>query len=299
MAGKGGSLTLAGPDLGGGGEGSKKPKTPPAIAESFPTDETPTPTRILKMADMDLFGELKDSSGQYSGKENPFDAHFRKAAEAVKQGADSLSAAVTATEHVETEESLNTPQIYCTEPSSQAPTQPSSCSTVSTTATSLSPAQPVILKVQPNNIKTFKPIAPSPLTLPPSSSSSSSSALLLLKFPSGETVKLSNLPLAPPQPQPPPMPQIQPSIHMETKTRLKQTLNVAKAQRHSSSSTTPNKTRKGVQSEEEKRRREEEIEKESERKELFLILIYFNFFFRKEQKERNRMSAQVLALTHN
>jgi len=278
---------------------SKKPKTPPAIAESFPTDETPTPTRILKMADMDLFGELKDSSGQYSGKENPFDAHFRKAAEAVKQGADSLSAAVTATEHVETEESLNTPQIYCTEPSSQAPTQPSSCSTVSTTATSLSPAQPVILKVQPNNIKTFKPIAPSPLTLPPSSSSSSSSALLLLKFPSGETVKLSNLPLAPPQPQPPPMPQIQPSIHMETKTRLKQTLNVAKAQRHSSSSTTPNKTRKGVQSEEEKRRREEEIEKESERKELFLILIYFNFFFRKEQKERNRMSAQVLALTHN
>ena len=38
---------------------NKKPKTPPAIAESFPTDETPTPTRILKMADMDLFGELK------------------------------------------------------------------------------------------------------------------------------------------------------------------------------------------------------------------------------------------------
>ena len=29
---------------------------------------------------------LQDSSGQYSGKENPFDAHFRKAAEAVKQG---------------------------------------------------------------------------------------------------------------------------------------------------------------------------------------------------------------------
>ena len=28
----------------------------------------------------------QDSSGQYSGKENPFDAHFRKAAEAVKQG---------------------------------------------------------------------------------------------------------------------------------------------------------------------------------------------------------------------
>ena len=37
----------------------KKPKTPPAITEGFPADETPTPTRILKMADMDLFGELK------------------------------------------------------------------------------------------------------------------------------------------------------------------------------------------------------------------------------------------------
>ena len=85
---------------------NKKSKTPPTISDSFPTDETPTPTRILKMADMDLFGELKvlwaisnppdpefielmllkDSSGQYSGKENPFDAHFRKAAEAAKQG---------------------------------------------------------------------------------------------------------------------------------------------------------------------------------------------------------------------
>ena len=38
---------------------NKKSKTPPTIADSFPTDETPTPTRILKMADMDLFGELK------------------------------------------------------------------------------------------------------------------------------------------------------------------------------------------------------------------------------------------------
>ena len=38
---------------------NKKSKTPPTISDSFPTDETPTPTRILKMADMDLFGELK------------------------------------------------------------------------------------------------------------------------------------------------------------------------------------------------------------------------------------------------
>ena len=54
---------------------SKKEKTP--AIETFPADETPTPTKILRMADMDLFQDLK---------ENPFDAHFRKAAEAVKQG---------------------------------------------------------------------------------------------------------------------------------------------------------------------------------------------------------------------
>ena len=64
--------------------------------------------------------------------------------------------------------------------------------------------------------------------------------------------------------------------------RLKQTLNVAKAQRLSNSSPrlsateNKNKETKGV-SEGEKRRREEEIEEENERQ---------------EQKERNRMSAQ-------
>ena len=40
----------------------KKPKTPPALTEG----ETPTPTRILKMADMDLFGELKVSESLMS-----------------------------------------------------------------------------------------------------------------------------------------------------------------------------------------------------------------------------------------
>jgi len=55
-----------------------KEKTP--AIETFPTDETPTPTKILRMADMDpFFSDLK---------ENPFDLHFRKATEAVKQGAD-------------------------------------------------------------------------------------------------------------------------------------------------------------------------------------------------------------------
>ena len=71
------------------------------------------------------------------------------------------------------------------------------------------------LQVHPNsnNVKTFKPIAPSPLTLSPSSSPSSS-ALLLLKFPSGETVKLSNLPIAPP------LQQMQSPVHVGTKTRF-------------------------------------------------------------------------------
>lgn len=47
--------------------------------EPFPVDDTPTPTKILRMAN-DLFPDFQDP------KENPFDAHFRKAAEAVKSG---------------------------------------------------------------------------------------------------------------------------------------------------------------------------------------------------------------------
>lgn len=46
---------------------------------SFPVDDTPTPTKILRMAN-DLFPDFQDP------KENPFDIHFRKAAEAVKSG---------------------------------------------------------------------------------------------------------------------------------------------------------------------------------------------------------------------
>ena len=58
--------------------------------------------QILRMADLDLFQDLK---------ENPFDPFFRKATEAVKAGQDaSLSAS-----EVPGEESLNTPQIYCSE----------------------------------------------------------------------------------------------------------------------------------------------------------------------------------------
>ena len=47
--------------------------------DSFPVDDTPTPTRILRLAN-DLFPDFHDP------KENPFDAHFRKATEAVKSG---------------------------------------------------------------------------------------------------------------------------------------------------------------------------------------------------------------------
>ena len=82
-------------------------------------------------------------------------------------GAAGLSAAVTAREeHVDCEEeSLNTPQIYCTEASQTSHTQASqtshtqhsSCSTASTitTATSISTAQPVILKVHRVSIKLY------------------------------------------------------------------------------------------------------------------------------------------------
>jgi hypothetical protein len=55
--------------------GSGKP-----LAVDFPIDDTPTPTKILRMAD-----ELFPSFGA-DLKENPFDAHFRKATEAVKSG---------------------------------------------------------------------------------------------------------------------------------------------------------------------------------------------------------------------
>jgi len=255
MAGPGSGLTLPGPHL-EEEEGGKKVKMPPSVMpETFPADETPTPTRILKMADMDLFGELKDS-GQYSGKENPFDAHFRKAAEAVKQGADNLTASVSATELQE--ESLNTPQIYCGETP-----QPS---------TSLPFSRPIILKVHPTPahlptatvapaLKAYKPIAPSPLSLPPTSPNSS--ALLLLKFPSGETVKLSNLPISLPGPQPSATPTLTPT----TKTKLKQSLALSNVQVHQGTITT-----------EERERGREEVEGDEGE--------------RREQKERNRMSAQ-------
>jgi len=162
----------------------------------FPTDETPTPTKILKMADMELFHDLK---------ENPFDVHFRKATEAVKRGADSLSATMTATEigiqgtvcHSQSiEDTLNTPNIFF---SGETTPQPLN-------SKKAIKSRPVILKVHssignPNIpvasvqpfLSNYKPIAPSPTLLTPSSSSADN-ALLLLKLPSGETIKLSNLP---------------------------------------------------------------------------------------------------------
>ena len=165
-----------------------KEKTP--AIETFPSDETPTPTKILRMADLDLFQDYQDI------KENPFDVHFRKAAEAVKRGADSLSASVNASEISESD-SLNTPQIFV----SDTPSTETIVNTIPSIKT-----RPVILRsnstnrvsnkptasVQPST-KTFKPIAPHPplFTAP---SNSNDNAMLLLKFPGGETVKLSNLP---------------------------------------------------------------------------------------------------------
>lgn len=188
----------------------KKEKTPAPAIDSFPTDETPTPTKILRMADMDLFQDLK---------ENPFDVHFRKATEAVKAGQDSLSASLSATEiPTESEESLNTPQIYCSLPSTVTPV-----------------SRPVILRshdynkvssnipiasVQP--VKPFKPIAPNPSSL--AFSPNSDNALLLLKFPGGETVKLSNLPFV--KCDSSKQQAGAGTVNTETKLKLKKTLNI-------------------------------------------------------------------------
>lgn len=153
--------------------------------------------QILRMADLDLFQDLK---------ENPFDVHFRKATEAVKAGQDGLSASLAASEIPgEEQESLNTPQIFCE----------SGTGGSSPTLTS----RPVILRSHSHNrvvqqtsnipvasvqpVKAFKAIAPSPSSLP--FSQTSDNALLLLKLPTGETVKLSNLPFVKCDPaQPPP-----------------------------------------------------------------------------------------------
>ena len=131
--------------------------------------------QILRMADLDLFQDLK---------ENPFDLHFRKATEAVKAGQE----ASLSTTEIPGEESLNTPQIFCSDGAGPGGSSPALTS------------RPVILRSHSHNravqqtsnipiasvqpVKAFKAIAPSP----------SDNALLLLRLPGGETVKLSNLP---------------------------------------------------------------------------------------------------------
>lgn len=182
-------------------------KDKPATIESFPVDETPTPTKILKMADeVGLFHDLRD---------NPFDAHFRKATEAVKLGADSLSASIAATEIPE-EDSLNTPHIYPAPGDTPVPStggapaprpvllRANSRSRPLVPLTTRMPFVPVA-SVQPVKILGFKPIAPNGPVLSmlaghsgpvpnKATQDGTENASLLLKFPSGETIKLSNLP---------------------------------------------------------------------------------------------------------
>ena len=179
-----------------------KEKTP--AIETFPTDETPTPTKILRMADMDpFFSDLK---------ENPFDLHFRKATEAVKRGADIAMASLQTSES----ESLNTPQIYVSEASSPNVVASRPVILRSNSHNRIAASTLPVASVQPV-AKQFKAIAPNP-----GAGAGSDNALLLLKFPGGETLKLTNLPFvkcdSTQSPSSAPM-------NQETKLKLKRVLN--------------------------------------------------------------------------
>ena len=135
--------------------------------------------------------------------------------------------------------------------------------------------RPVILRANPHTripiasvqpVKTYKPIAPNPATLP--STPSPDNAMLLLKFPGGETIKLSNLPFVKADQPSPPSP-----VNQETRLKLKRVLSSQKStpnieksssQVFAQSSTTATKVPEKAASEVEKN----------------------------ELKERNRMSAQ-------
>lgn len=146
----------------------------------FPVDETPTPTRILKLAN-DLFPDIQDPS-----KENPFDAHFRKAAEAVNQG--SLTAGVSSSTEACTDDSLNTPSIF---PSSALNTP---TPIKSTSSHSNGERRPTI-KPQ----KCLKPLLPNTKSIRTSTKKKDcEDAQLLLKTANGQTFKLFNVPVVPP-----------------------------------------------------------------------------------------------------
>ena len=183
-------------------------------------------------------------------------------------GADSLSASLSATE-ITTEDSLNTPQIYCTDGTTPQITQssPSTPRPVILRAnphTRLSGSVVPIASVQP--VKTFKPIAPNLASLP--TVPSPDNAMLLLKFPGGETIKLSNLPFVKADQPPSPSP-----VNPETRLKLKRVLSNPKGapieiksplQAYPATPPSTNKT-------------SDQTTEESEKNEL---------------KERNRMSAQ-------
>lgn len=193
-----------------------KEKTPGI--DSFPTDETPTPTKILRMADMDLFQEYK--------MENPFDASFRKAAE--KNGASatdiiatSLNAAIA---DIPESDSLNTPNIFMSESSMTATTTSRPVILRSHSHNKVATSGIPIASVQP--VKTLKPIAPNPAPLVVGGAGQiSDNAMLLLKFPGGETVKLSNLPFVKCDSHS--NSSIPPPVNNDTRLKLKRTLKTA------------------------------------------------------------------------
>ena len=169
---------------------------------------------------------------------------------------------MSATE-ITSEDTLNTPQIFCSD------------SNVTSQMTVASAPRPVILRANPHTripiasvqpVKTYKPIAPNPATLP--STPSPDNAMLLLKFPGGETIKLSNLPFVKADQPSPPSP-----VNQETRLKLKRVLSSQKSTPNIEKSSSQVFTQSSTTATKVPEKAASEVEKN-------------------ELKERNRMSAQ-------
>ena len=91
-----------------------------------------------------------------------------------------------------------------------------------------------------SNILSFKPIAPNPATLAAAVGASSDNAMLLLKFPGGDTIKLSNLPFV--KCDTSAAAAMTPPVTQETRLRLQKVLGSSTARPNLSSTTTSSST---------------------------------------------------------